>query len=94
MGARRHLLIDSIEHSRTYHSFSPRHQECADPSFLPYGFPSGHYFVYFDYRYRYPIMWVTFLLGAVPIAMYARGPGAAWRRYGPYQRLEMRSAAG
>ncbi len=45
-------------------------------------FPPVYYFVYFDYRYRYPIMWVTFLLGAVPIAMYAR---RAWDRWAPLQ---------
>jgi hypothetical protein len=30
-------------------------------------FPLAYYIVPFEYRYRYPIMWVTFLLGAVPL---------------------------
>lgn len=31
-------------------------------------FPLVYYFVQFEDRYRYPIMWVTFLLGSLPIA--------------------------
>jgi cell division protein FtsW (lipid II flippase) len=31
-------------------------------------FPIIHYFVQFQDRYRYPIMWVTFLLGSLPIS--------------------------
>jgi hypothetical protein len=30
-------------------------------------FPVIHYIVQFEYRYRDPILWITFLLGAVPI---------------------------
>ncbi len=32
-------------------------------------FPLIYYIVQFEYRYRYPILWVTFLLGALPIAV-------------------------
>ena len=32
-------------------------------------FPLVYYFVQFEDRYRYPIMWVTFLLGSRPIAI-------------------------
>jgi hypothetical protein len=35
-------------------------------------FPLIYYITHFDYRYRYPIMWVTFLLGAMPITRSAR----------------------
>lgn len=35
-------------------------------------FPLVYYIVQFEYRYRYPIMWVTFLLGAVPITACSR----------------------
>ena len=35
-------------------------------------FPLVYYIVQFEYRYRYPIMWVTFLLGAVPITACVR----------------------
>ncbi len=35
-------------------------------------FPVVYYIVDFEYRYRDPIMWVTFLLGAVPISACAR----------------------
>jgi hypothetical protein len=31
-------------------------------------FPLVYYFVQFEDRYRYPIMWLTFLLGSLPIA--------------------------
>jgi hypothetical protein len=31
-------------------------------------FPLVYYIIQFDDRYRYPIMWVTFLLGSLPIA--------------------------
>ena len=31
-------------------------------------YPIIYYLVQFEDRYRYPIMWVTFLLGAVPIS--------------------------
>jgi len=30
-------------------------------------FPLVHYLIQFEYRYRYPIIWITFLLGALPI---------------------------
>jgi hypothetical protein len=30
-------------------------------------FPLIHYIIQFEYRYRYPILWVTFLLGALAI---------------------------
>jgi len=33
-------------------------------------YPLVYYTVAFDSRYRYPIMWVTFLLGALPITTY------------------------
>ena len=33
-------------------------------------YPLVYYIVAFDARYRYPIMWVTFLLGALPITTY------------------------
>jgi hypothetical protein len=36
-------------------------------------FPLIYYFVQFEDRYRYPIMWVTFLLGALPITTLLRG---------------------
>jgi hypothetical protein len=29
-------------------------------------FPLVHYVIQYEYRYRYPILWVTFLLGALP----------------------------
>ncbi len=32
-------------------------------------FPLIYYIVQFEYRYRYPILWMTFLLGAVPLAI-------------------------
>ena len=32
-------------------------------------YPTIYYFVQFEDRYRYPIMWVTFLLGAVPLSI-------------------------
>ena len=35
-------------------------------------FPLVYYIVQFEYLYRYPIMWVTFLLGAVPITACAQ----------------------
>ena len=35
-------------------------------------FPLVYYIVQFEYRYRYPIMWVTFLLGAMPLTACAR----------------------
>jgi hypothetical protein len=35
-------------------------------------FPIVYYVVDFEYRYRDPIMWVTFLLGAVPLTACAR----------------------
>ena len=34
-------------------------------------FPLTYYIVQYDYRYRYPILWVTFLLGALPITTFA-----------------------
>jgi len=35
-------------------------------------FPLIYYIIQFIDRYRYPIMWLTFLLGALPITHYAR----------------------
>jgi hypothetical protein len=35
-------------------------------------FPLVYYLIQFEYRYRYPIMWVTFLLGAMPATAFAR----------------------
>jgi len=35
-------------------------------------FPLIYYIVQFEDRYRYPIMWVTFLLGAMPVSAFAR----------------------
>ena len=35
-------------------------------------FPLIYYFVQFQDRYRYPVMWLTFLLGALPISTFAR----------------------
>jgi hypothetical protein len=36
-------------------------------------YPLVYYIVQFEGRYRYPVMWVTFLLGALPITTYMRG---------------------
>ena len=33
-------------------------------------FPLIYYVVQYEDRYRYPIMWITFLLGALPISLY------------------------
>ena len=35
-------------------------------------FPVIYYFVQYQDRYRYPVMWLTFLLGALPISTFAR----------------------
>jgi hypothetical protein len=35
-------------------------------------FPLVYYLVQFEYRYRYPTMWATFLLGAIPLTACAR----------------------
>ena len=35
-------------------------------------FPLVYYLIQFEYRYRYPIMWATFLLGAIPLTACAR----------------------
>src|ERR1700730_11532517 len=35
-------------------------------------FPLVYYFIQFEYRYRYPIMWATFLVGAMPLTAFAR----------------------
>jgi hypothetical protein len=35
-------------------------------------FPLVYYIIQFEYRYRYPIMWATFLLGAMPLTAFAR----------------------
>ena len=35
-------------------------------------YPLVYYILQFDDRYRYPVMWVTFLLGALPITTYMR----------------------
>jgi hypothetical protein len=34
-------------------------------------FPLIYYTVQYEYRYRYPILWVTFLLGSLPITAFA-----------------------
>ena len=34
-------------------------------------FPLVYYIVQFEYRYRYPIMWTTFLVGALPLTAFA-----------------------
>jgi hypothetical protein len=36
-------------------------------------YPLVYYIVQFEDRYRYPVMWVTFLLGALPITTYVKG---------------------
>jgi hypothetical protein len=41
-------------------------------------FPVTYYFVQFEYRYRYPILWITFLLGAAAITTYAE---RSWDRF-------------
>jgi hypothetical protein len=35
-------------------------------------FPLIYYFVQYEWRYRYPILWVTFLLGSLPITSFAQ----------------------
>jgi hypothetical protein len=35
-------------------------------------FPLVYYIIQFEYRYRYPIMWTTFLVGAMPLTAFAR----------------------
>jgi hypothetical protein len=35
-------------------------------------FPVVYYFIQYGDRYRYPVMWLTFLLGALPISTFAR----------------------
>lgn len=35
-------------------------------------FPLVYYFVEYEYRYRYPILWLTFLLGALPVTAFAQ----------------------
>jgi hypothetical protein len=35
-------------------------------------YPVVYYFVQYEYRYRVPILWVTFLLGSLPITAFAR----------------------
>jgi hypothetical protein len=35
-------------------------------------FPLIYYTVQYEYRYRYPILWVTFLLGSLPITAFAQ----------------------
>jgi len=35
-------------------------------------FPVIYYFVQYQDRYRYPLMWLTFLLGALPISIFVR----------------------
>lgn len=35
-------------------------------------FPLIYYVVQYEYRYRYPILWVTFLLGSLPITVLAQ----------------------
>ena len=57
-------------------------------------FPPVYYFVYFDYRYRYPIMWVTFLFWSCPnYHVCAAGLGSLGAIAGPRKHLEMRSTA-
>ncbi|MGB6546044.1 MAG: hypothetical protein WBE97_10520 [Candidatus Acidiferrales bacterium] len=41
-------------------------------------FPLVYYFIQFVDRYRYPIMWVTFLLGAMPITAVAQRLWKSW----------------
>lgn len=41
-------------------------------------FPVTYYFVQFDERYRLPIMWVTFLLGALPLTRAVEALAAIW----------------
>ena len=48
-------------------------------------FPLVYYIVEFEYRYRYPILWVSFLLGALPIttclrAIWNISSGKHWAR--------------
>ncbi len=38
-------------------------------------FPLVYYVVEYSYRYRYPILWVTFLLGALPITLVVKRIG-------------------
>jgi hypothetical protein len=47
-------------------------------------FPLVYYFVQFEDRYRYPIMWLTFLLGSLPIAT-CLGLERAEEAVAPYQ---------
>jgi hypothetical protein len=35
-------------------------------------FPLIYYAVQYEYRYRYPILWITFLLGSLPITAFAQ----------------------
>ena len=35
-------------------------------------FPLVYYIVQYEYRYRYPILWLTFLLGSLPIKTLAQ----------------------
>jgi hypothetical protein len=35
-------------------------------------FPLIYYIVQYEWRYRYPILWVTFLLGSLPITAFAQ----------------------
>jgi hypothetical protein len=42
-------------------------------------FPLVYYIVQFEYRYRYSIMWMTFLLGAMPLTACARQLGETLR---------------
>jgi hypothetical protein len=42
-------------------------------------FPLTYYVLQFQDRFRYPIMWMTFLLGAMPIAACVRRLGENWR---------------
>jgi len=35
-------------------------------------FPLVYYIIQFEYRYRYPILWITFLVGALPLTAFAR----------------------
>ncbi len=40
--------------------------------------PLVYYLVQYEYRYRYPILWVTFLLGALPITYFLKRMFPSW----------------
>ncbi len=43
-------------------------------------YPLVYYIVQYEYRYRYPILWVTFLLGALPLTNLARATAESMQR--------------